>query len=450
MALRIDLALTHGEIDNTERGRVRAKLWLLGRVDPVELDLEGDAWRDVAGTKVSFTNRAAHPQEVAGLLEPLQTGVVGDITVSRKVRVFSVPEDEWKQAYLERRIEDVPTEWCNSLYLEWFSTQQGRCVVESADFDISISDHEWQLDEDEEAAQKMANMQAMRDFLAVIIQRPEEDEGNTRPVAEPEDFADDSALALSEEEWEAQLQASDRLSDASMEAYEKYGEDEDAEEKTAFVMGWDHLLGDMADALEGVEPHEDDTPGEQRRREWTDFVNQAAEEEEIEEEAWKSMPDELEEEEDEEDGESAPSSLSGAAAGDWPSTFQAHPLSEQSRRFLVEVMRELRTVGLGNVAGEEAGPALDRFLSLIMQMSGKLAGALNGRRDVEDPMHRGYVLAITKRCLNWANEAQTSLAEVRAASKRNSTYFPLLESWTASLQSLKLGVTRLREDLGGE
>lgn len=433
MALRIDLAITHGEIDNTERGLVRARFWLLGSLEPVELELEGDAWRDVAGTKVTFVNPSPQPQSAASQLELRQTGVVGDITVSRKVKVFSVPEDEWKQAYLERRIDDVPTEWCNSLYLEWFSARQGRCVVESADYEISISEHVWELDEDEEAAQKMANMQAMRDFLAGVIQRPEEkDEASGETAGD-----DEGPLELTEAEWEAQLQASDRLSDASMEAYEKYGEDEDAEEKTAFVMGWDHLLGDMADAQEGVEPSDDDSLDKKRRREWADLMNQAAAEEE-EDEAWRQ--DDSEDSDEEESGEGSEDREEG----------EPHPLVKTSRDFLLKVIRELRASDLNIGGSDDENHPLDRFMTNLMQMSGKLAGALHGARDLEDPLFRGYVLAVTKRCLNWAAGALSALAEVRESGGHNASQRALLDSWATGVQSLREEVIRIREELGGE
>lgn len=414
MALRIDTAITQGEIDNTERGRTRVRLWLVGRADPVELDLEGDPWRDVAGTRLTFVNPEADDQPQARALQPVQTGVVGDITASRKVKVFMVPEEEWMEAYQEDRIADMPTEWCNSLYLEWFSLQHGRCVVESADFEITISDHVWELDEDEEAAQKMANMQAMRDFLATVIQRSE------RPPAAP--LADDEEdLGLSEEEWEEQLKASDRLTDASMEAYEKYGEDEDSEEKTAFVMGWDHILEDMADVQEGVEPSDDDSDDKKRRREWKELMNQAAAEAEENREGWSP-----------EDEEEPP-----------------HPLQEQAHDYLMEVMDQLRATEMNQDRGELPDHPLDRFISNLMQITGKLAGALHSRRDLEDPMHRGYALAITKRCLNWSNESLSALNDLSGISEY-AEHRPLFDSWREGLFRLRDGITDLREELRDE
>jgi hypothetical protein len=49
MAWRIDEQVVRGEIDNRERGRVTGKIWFAGRAEPVELQLTGNCWRDLAG-----------------------------------------------------------------------------------------------------------------------------------------------------------------------------------------------------------------------------------------------------------------------------------------------------------------------------------------------------------------------------------------------------------------
>jgi hypothetical protein len=215
MALRLDTAVIHGEIDNTTRGNVRGRLWLVGREDPITIDLRGDAWRDVAGGKVTFTNPRPEAQAAATNLEPKQKGFVGDITASRKVKIAAAPAEEWR----------------NALYFEWFSEENGRVVVESADFDLCISEWIWEMDEAEEQAQKFTNLQAMRGWLAGIIQRPE-----------VEDEMDDS-----EECWEKSLKQSDRLNDAHEEALEKFGVEGLHDDRVAFVMGWDHMLGGQSD-----------------------------------------------------------------------------------------------------------------------------------------------------------------------------------------------------------
>src|SRR5438046_7558695 len=87
---------------------------------------------------------------------PIQRGTVGDLTASRKVRVFDIPLDDAME--MIRRKEKPPEHMANSLYLEWFSERNGRVVIESSDYEITISAPEWRLtpEEDGERAKKAA------------------------------------------------------------------------------------------------------------------------------------------------------------------------------------------------------------------------------------------------------------------------------------------------------
>jgi hypothetical protein len=222
MAHRIEGAVVWGEIDNTTEGITTGRLWMLGHEQPVRLDLVGDCWRDLAGTRLTFRN--PHPREAAALF-PLQRGLVGDMTASRKSRVPLCGPCECLER--EARGEEVPAVWKNLLSLEWFSEKDGRVMIESTDFDLHLSERVWSMDEDAEEAQKLANLQAMRDFLASLTGRD--------PAGGPD---------------------GERLTDAYQEILGKYTRDHDAEQKEAFVMGWDRLLGDMAEAYEQHHRHE--------------------------------------------------------------------------------------------------------------------------------------------------------------------------------------------------
>jgi hypothetical protein len=46
-------------------------------------------------------------------------------------------------------------------------------VIETCDFELELSDRVWEMDEDSEQAQKLANMQAMRDFMNALVRRIE-------------------------------------------------------------------------------------------------------------------------------------------------------------------------------------------------------------------------------------------------------------------------------------
>lgn len=405
MALRLDTAVIRGEIDNTTRGNVRGKIWLVGHDAPIILDLRGDAWRDVAGCRVTFTNPKPEAQANVAGLQIRQQGFVGDITASRKVKVPTVSEEEWTTAYKEGRFAEVPTEWRNSLYLEWFSKTDGRIVVESASFDLTVSEWIWEMDAADEEAQKMANMQAMRTWLAGVILRPES--------AEDADADGDDGFDDSEEAWEDSLKQSDRLNDAYSEALEKYGDESFDDDRVSFVMGWDHMLG-----RDG--PGSGDPDEEEDGESWKESA--------------ESMPDltaeELEEIVEEFIDDESP---------------ERHPLHKRSYELVLRLLTELKEERADNAETSEGDTALDRFIRNTMNISGKLAGALGTRR-FRGSENRGYTLAILRRCLNWANEALAALNELMDAAAWKDRQ-DVLNEFRAELFALRDGMTDLRKEL---
>lgn len=312
------------------------------------------------------------------------------------MKVFTVPEDEWIAAYEDGNIQEVPTEWRNSLYVEWFSATNGRVVIESADFELSISAWVWEMDAAEEQAQQMANLQTMRTWLADIIQRPE-------PKT-------DAAFDDHEDSWEDSLKQSDRLSDAHMEALEKFGEDALDDDRLAFVMGWDHMLGT------GDAAADDD------------------EKEAADGEAWKTQPAPVDTDADDLDNliidEDSP---------------EAHPLHQRSHALVLRLLTEINEERAENAETSDGDTPLNRFIRNCMNISGKLAGAL-GIRGFGGSNNPGYILAILRRCLNWANEALAALNELMAAPEWQDR-LELLNDFRAELFALRDGMTDLRKEL---
>ncbi len=355
MAWRIEEAVAHGEIDNTVVGHTTGRIWLAGRDEPLILSLDGDCWRDLAGTRLQFENPSPKVEDDADSLDVDQAGIVGDMTASRKCKVPLVDDEEFHALYQNH--QEIPYEWRNTLYLEWFSEINGRVVIESADYTLSISPHEWKMDEDEENAQKLANLNSMRDFMAQIIRR-----------RDPEGAEPDVSLELDEFAWEERLKESDRLTDAYQEVLEKYMEDSDSEQKEAFVMGWDGLLDALAERDEagGI-----DYSGDDKEFDPTD-----------------EDEDEDEDDFDDEDGENE-LGIFGAE--------KDHPLQGKAQELAMRAM---------DVIERDAGPGTPSYalITNLLQVSGKLAGVLHGQSSDYEP-EAGFVLAVLKRCLNWLNEA---------------------------------------------
>jgi hypothetical protein len=394
MAWRIDEAVVRGEIDNTVEGQTTGRIWLAGRDEPLTLELVGDCWRDLAGTRLAFQNRSPVAGEDSAEIETHQKGIVGDMTASRKARVPLVGDGEMCE--IHKSGGEIPCEWKNVLYLEWFSEINGRVVIETTEFKLDVSPHEWTMDVDDEEAQKLANLNAMRDFMAQVIRRrePSEDEEN--------DYSD----RMDEFAWEQRLKESDRLTAAYQEVLEKYMEDSDCERKEAFVMGWDGLLEEMAERDEANTRDDSDEPAIDAggRLDFDDIADDA----------------------------------DFADDGDPFGKYERHPLQARAQ--------ELALRAMDVVSGESSQSSPSYLLiSNLLQVSGKLAGALNDRSSGYEP-EAGYVLAILKRCLNWLNESVGACQELMT-SEEDADQLAALAHIRSTIFEIRDGITELRREL---
>ncbi len=397
MAWRLDEAVEHGIIDNTVEGTTTGKIWLVGRDEPLILSLNGDCWRDLAGAILEFENPDPEADAEAISLDTEQTGIVGDMTASRKARVPTIDNEEMDEFMREGK--EIPCIWSNVLYLEWFSEINGRVLIEVTGFEMKISDREWTMDEDAEEAQKLANLSAMRDFLAQVIRRiePEDDKPARKNGVRTE---------MNEYEWEERLKESDRLTDAYQEVLEKYMEDPEGERKEAFVMGWDGLLGSMADREESGEDFDDfddddDTEGCE----------------------WMSADDGFDEDEND---------------GDPWDEGEDHPLQKNAHEI---AMRAFTLVG--REGGDDCPQ--QRLVSNLMQVTAKLAGVLHDREDDYGP-EAGFILAVLKRCLNWINEAIGACGELLDDCD-DPDHMAALENLRGGIFGIRDGIIELRREL---
>ncbi len=389
MAWRLEEAVEHGVIDNTVEGTTTGKIWLAGRDEPLILSLDGDCWRDVAGTVLEFENPEPVVMDEIRALDTDQTGSVGDITASRRARIPEVPDEEISEYH--RSGKEVPCTWQNVLYIEWFSELNGRVLIEAVGYKLSVTAREWEMDEDLEEAQKLVNLNTMRDFMSKIIQRTEteeEEEASQKPRA-----------AMDEYEWEEKLKESDRLTDAYEEVLEKYMDDPDAERKEAFAMGWDGLLSAMA------------------------------EREENEEDDFEYGIDEWDEEESYKDD--------GEGFDDFEDFDFVHPLQARAQEVA------LRAFDLVQSEREEGDD--DEFTGLLMQISAKLASVLNDGGGGFEP-EAGFVLAVLKRCLNWTNEAIASCNQIMH-STQDPDRLSALEYLRGEIFAIRDGIIELRREL---
>jgi len=225
MAWRIDKHVVRGLIQNIVPGRVVGTVWLKNLNQPIELNLKGNCYRDLAGARLEFKNPNPVEGDYTGF-DIFQEGKVGDMTASKKVKTVIDFEEELEN---QEEAESPAFRMANCLYLEWFSESNGRVLIETTDFSWKVSLPKWTLSEDDERNQQEANRQAMFNFMDELSR-----------VLDPKDKRDEPDTEdMDEFQWEAYLQKTDARSDMLMELFEKYENDPNCEEIIAEAMGWE-------------------------------------------------------------------------------------------------------------------------------------------------------------------------------------------------------------------
>lgn len=333
MAWRIDQQVVRGEIDNRVRGRVVGRIWFVGRTAPVELDFAGNAWRDLAGRKLEFVNPEPKPGDLQGL-GSRQTGVIGDCTASRKVRVPDVSMDELAELYRQRK--PFPWHWGNSLYLEWFATKNGRVVIESVGFQLTIvGDSAWEMTPAEEEIQRLANSEALGSFMGQLGEPVDEAALGSKAM----DPDEDDTQPMSEAEAEKLQEESDRLVDRIQARLEREGPDAD----------YDKILKEELErrARERGEPPL--TPEEEAKRAaWIEEMNRISDD-----------------------------AVANPDPGLRAELELKHPLAERALLLAGRVMDEPEARGWVPDDATLEHPVVD-LGNQVMSASAKLAGALNG------------------------------------------------------------------------
>jgi len=366
MAFRIHDSVVRGEIDNRTKGIVRGKIWLEGRAEPMTLELEGNAHPDLAGCSCSFNNpgkRFSFPQ--LETLAPVQRGAAGDMTASRKARVYDIPVAD---AYLmSKQGEKPPEHLANCLYLEWFSESNGRVVIESTDYELTISEPSWQLTDEENEQRARDAAEAMQNFLQKLTDSIEQHKRGQKDHEEP----------WNEHDYERFLKESDARTDKYGELLDKYGDSDEAEAKIAHEMGWDREL----------ELTEEQAA---ERAKWIDEMNRACEEAVNEPEP---EPDPLRE------------------GIDWIRMEDGdlrHPLQHVCYESAMQLWDKLKELGLEEHPDNDLADLLGEF----QIASVKLAGALDGIARGEDLRDGPFTVAYLKRALGHLHKAHAGLEAV--------------------------------------
>ena len=296
-----------------------------------------------------------------------------------------------------RRKEKPPEHMANSLYLEWFSIANGRVVIESADYELTISAPEWRMTPAEEAERAKQAAAGMADFMGKLTGAIEEHQSGQK---DPEQEWD-------EHDYERFLKESDARTDKYMELLDKYGDSDEAEEKIAREMGWER----------GEEQGED----ERMSIEEINAICEAAA------------------------NEPPPAPDPEREGTDWIRTANGdlrHPLQERCSRSALKFLKLLDEI----LADEHGDKDVEGFVFELQTTGAKLAGALNPIARGEGCRDAAFTVAYLKRALDHLHKSQSGL---EAAAPRKVLPEKMINEARKELFEIRENILRLMDEFRG-
>ncbi len=223
MLIHLSNIIQRGVIDNTVRGLTDLRLWYRDDSEPLHFIIAGDCCDDIAGCRVSFTNRVAFPspdgdwstlEEIILLTNEF---TAGDITMSYASR------DEDNRRAISR-----------SISIEFFADTRIRVVVDIDYFDFDISLQQWKLSWAED------NLRALiaRDQLRAHIAKNVEIHSNFHLGTDATDFRPCP--------WDKMLNKTEARAAIFRTVRYKYIGEENSLSSIAYVLDMPHLLGKWA------------------------------------------------------------------------------------------------------------------------------------------------------------------------------------------------------------
>ncbi|TVP79249.1 MAG: hypothetical protein EA353_06610 [Puniceicoccaceae bacterium] len=407
MAWRITDYIERGEIDNHTRGRVHGQIWLNGIDHPVQLELTGNPYRDLAGQRLKFLN--PHPQPMPDHLRRFareQTGVIGDMTAARKVKILDIPDDELKHYYTNKI--PMPYHWGNCLYLEWHSVRNGRVVIEATDFVLEVEpEAAWQMSEGEEAEQLEANGRAMINFMDQLLEA-----GN--PTHETSD-EENASLSAAEAAADAEAARMDLLNDRVMARLEK--------DELANAEDYARILREERERIRRERGEDEPKPfGSNEEADHPFHIDT------INSDFAEAM-----------------------AKEDEPCDLESHPLFEQCQQLSYRAADDLEQNDWLPEGAQEEHP-LNALKHGIWMATVKLAGALNGRVEEwpPDPLFAGDCLVRLKKARRYLKDALAALDAAEAEKLTDPVWcLTLRQELRGILQSAQNLIHEVRSALNG-
>lgn len=251
MLAQIAPLITRGVVDNTTQGYVELRLWGIDEGEPIDILLTGNCLPDIAGCRVSFTNKCPLPHPgrehpvLKGMREDTRATQIGDMTLSRRV-----PEQDNRRAVT------------NILSLEFFLVPETRVLIEMSSFEFEISLPQWQMSWAETNAQLFLNMEALRAHVAWNMEH-----------FDGPGMADLRRTDFPACEWDKRLNHAEAAMAIFPTIREKYRHQLNGYNSLAYVMGRHDILAQKAAEDEAQMPPDP----QETVREWevVDFVEPA-------------------------------------------------------------------------------------------------------------------------------------------------------------------------------
>jgi hypothetical protein len=296
--------------------------------------------------------------------------------------------------------KEKPSEhMANCLYLEWFSEANGRVVIESADYELTISAPEWRLTPEEDAERAKQADTGMADFMGKLSEAIEQHQNGQKDPEEPWD----------EHDYEKFLKESDARTDKYMELLDKYGDSDEAEAKIAREMGWERELTPEEAELE-----------QQRIEEMNAACEAALNEPEPEPEPHREGIDWIRTE----DGD------------------LCHPLEHRCSETAIRYWKQVDELGLDKMGDKD----LEQFIFEFQTTSAKLAGALGGVARGTGFADASFTVACLKRALDHLHKSQAGLEATAAKKLLPET---LIAEARKELFEIREGILRLMDEFRG-
>ncbi len=223
MLIHLSNIIQSGVIDNTVRGLVDLRLWYQMDKEPLRFSIAGDCCRDIAGCRVSFSNRVALPSPegdwstLTSLISITDEFVAGDITLSHMSR------DHDNKRALSR-----------SISIELFADVRVRLLIDVDYFDFEIGLPRWSMSWEEDNLRALLSRDQLRAHISTNI-----------------DIHTRHHLAIDTDDfeicpWDKVLNNTEARASIFRTVRDKYIGENNSLTSTAYILGIPQLLGPWA------------------------------------------------------------------------------------------------------------------------------------------------------------------------------------------------------------